>query len=283
VSAAPEPASGVSIPVSVVFSEPVTGFDASALVVTNASVAVFAGAGATYTFNLLPHAPGVVTVALPAAAAADAAGNASLGSNVFSRTYVWAPPALTTPGAVTVEATSPHGAVATFDTAAVDAGGSPTPVTCSPASGSMFPIGATTVRCWSTDRYGNTGVATLTVTVEDTAAPSIATAIPSTASLWPANHKMVRITVAVSASDLADAAPVCSVASVSSNEPGHGLGDGDAAPDWTITGALSLDLRAERAGNGSGRVYTIAIQCADQTGNTSTTTTQVTVAHDQRN
>jgi hypothetical protein len=74
---------------------------------------------------------------------------------------------------------------------------------------------------------------------------------------------------------------VCSVASVSSNEPVSGTGQGDMAPDWTMTGALSLNVRAERAGSGSGRVYTIAITCTDRAGNTSTRTAHITVAHDQ--
>jgi hypothetical protein len=92
---------------------------------------------------------------------------------------------------------------------------------------------------------------------------------------------MMPITLAVGASDAVDAEPVCSVAGVSSNEPVSGTGQGDLAPDWTITGPLAMNLRAERAGSGSGRVYTIAITCADRAGNTSTTTARVRVAHDQ--
>jgi hypothetical protein len=44
--------------------------------------------------------------------------------------------------------------------------------------------------------------------------------------------------------------------------------------------ALSVDLRAERAGTGPGRVYTITVQCVDDSGNTATAVAQVTVAHD---
>ena len=39
------------------------------------------------------------------------------------------------------------------------------------------------------------------------------------------------------------------------------------APDWEITGDLTLDLRAERSGSGTGREYTITVQCTDGTGN----------------
>lgn len=93
---------------------------------------------------------------------------------------------------------------------------------------------------------------------------------------------MVPVTVAASATDNCSAAADCHIASVSSNEPINGLGDGDTAPDWEITGNLRVNLRAERAGTGSGRVYTLMVQCTDATGNNSTESVSVTVPHDQR-
>jgi hypothetical protein len=66
------------------------------------------------------------------------------------------------------------------------------------------------------------------------------------------------------------------------------LGDGDTAPDWTQsvinqqTGELSLQLRAERSGSGTGRFYTITITAADQSGNTSTADVKIVVPHDNR-
>src|SRR5262249_46748925 len=39
------------------------------------------------------------------------------------------------------------------------------PVTCAPASGSLFPVGPSTVHCTSTDAHGNTAMATFTITV----------------------------------------------------------------------------------------------------------------------
>jgi len=50
---------------------------------------------------------------------------------------------------------------------------------------------------------------------------------------------------------------------------------------WQITGNLTLNLRAERSGNGNGRVYTLIVGCTDASGNSSTKTTGVTVPHDQ--
>ena len=49
------------------------------------------------------------------------------------------------------------------------------------------------------------------------------------------------------------------------------------APDWEITGALTLNLRAERAGGGSGRVYTITVESRDRADNSSTRTVEVRV------
>jgi hypothetical protein len=52
--------------------------------------------------------------------------------------------------------------------------------------------------------------------------------------------------------------------------------------DWQITGALSLNVRAERS-NGCNRVYTITVRCTDASGNSSNATVTVTVPHNQGN
>ena len=45
--------------------------------------------------------------------------------------------------------------------------------TCTPSSGSQFPIGETTVRCEAADRAGNTGATAFTVRVRDEAPPDL--------------------------------------------------------------------------------------------------------------
>ena len=77
--------------------------------------------------------------------------------------------------------------------------------------------------------------------------------------------------------DLLDPAPSARIVSVSSNEPADGPGDGDMSPDWEITGDLTLRLRAERAGTGSGRAYTITVEARDASGNTTIQTVVVSV------
>jgi hypothetical protein len=136
-----------------------------------------------------------------------------------------------------------------------------------------------------TAAYGDISCATTntcaTLTVGDIVPPTIVTIAPSTGGLWPPNHKMVGLSLSVQATDNTDPAPACSIASVSSNEPVNGLGDGDTAPDWRITGSLTLELRAERGGRGPGRIYTIEVACTDTAGNTARRTTQVLVPHER--
>lgn len=78
------------------------------------------------------------------------------------------------PTDVTVEATGPDGAVDTYTqpTATDDVDGT-VPVECSPASGSTFPLGDTTVICTATDTAGKTASAQFTVQVVDTTTPTL--------------------------------------------------------------------------------------------------------------
>ena len=99
--------------------------------------------------------------------AADAAGNT--GSAAFSVTVVdTTAPALTLPASITATATSPAGAAVTFSTSAVDLVDGALPVTCTPASGSTFVPGTTTVDCRATDSRGNVGRGSFVVTVNRT-------------------------------------------------------------------------------------------------------------------
>ena len=144
-----------------------------------------------------------------------------------------------------------------------------------------YPLGATQVTLTVTDNHGASSQSTATVTVIDNTPPSFTTG-PTVDKpvLWPPDHKMVDVTVDCAATDNCSA-PLCTL-SVASNEPVNGTGDGDMAPDWEIVDAHHLRLRAERAGAGSARVYTITINCVDFAGNATSKTVTVSVPKSQK-
>ena len=82
---------------------------------------------------------------------------------------------------------------------------------------------------------------------------------------------MKPVTVNYTAAD--NCAVVSRVLTVSSNEPGNG-----SQPDWVITNDHLVQLRAEK-GTHTNRIYTIAIKATDASGNSTTQTVQVGVAH----
>ena len=69
---------------------------------------------------------------------------------------------------------------------------------------------------------------------------------------------------------------------VTSDESENGNGDGNTLNDIVITSYNSVDLRAERAGNGNGRVYNIYLAVKDLAGNTGTAVYKVTVPHSKK-
>jgi hypothetical protein len=111
---------------------------------------------------------------------------------------------------------------------------------------------------------------------EDITPPAISGLAVNPGTLWPPNHKMVDVTVSYTATDAIDPSPRCALA-VTSTEPENGTGRGDRAPDWMVVDAHRVRLRAERAGKGNGRVYSIGITCSDTGGNTSIGNITVTV------
>lgn len=92
---------------------------------------------------------------------------------------------------ITAEATGPDGAVVTF-TPGVDGGGQP--ITCSPASGTTFPLGETEVTCSSG--------ATFTVTVVDTTPPDLS--LPADLTIEATGPSGATVSYIATATDLVD-------------------------------------------------------------------------------
>jgi predicted GNAT family acetyltransferase len=76
-----------SIPITVIFNEPVIGFTESDIQLDNATLDSFKGNDLTYTFNIIPKSPGEMTVFIKSDAVQDIAGNKNLESEKFKLTY----------------------------------------------------------------------------------------------------------------------------------------------------------------------------------------------------
>jgi hypothetical protein len=118
--------------------------------------------------------------------AKDGSGNTASAS--FTVTVVFidnvAPTFSGVPSNRVVEANGPTGSTVNYPTptATDNVDGPIAVVTCSPASGSTFPLGTTTVTCSATDSHGNTGTASFSVTVVDTTKPSLV--VPADRSVY---------------------------------------------------------------------------------------------------
>lgn len=85
---------------------------------------------------------------------------------------------VTAPGGA--EATGPGGAIVHYEATASDPSGIASS-SCSPPSGSLFPLGATTVTCTATDAAGNAAETSFDVIVGDTTPPQIGAAADASA------------------------------------------------------------------------------------------------------
>ncbi len=130
-------------------------------------------------------------------------------------------------------------------------------------------LGTHTITLRVTDSEDETDTDEIVVEIVDTTPPTLSL-VTDPSFLWPPNHKMREILVSADAQDACSEMTVTLV-SVSSNEPDNGSGDGNTTNDIQGVEAGTEDyaflLRSERAGGGSGRIYTIVYSIADDAGN----------------
>lgn len=145
-----------------------------------------------------------------------------------------------------------------------------------------LPLDSHVITLRVTDSAGEMDEDETIIVVQDTTGPTVNSISANPDVLWPANHEMVEVTVDVDAEDDGGAEPFCYVVDVTANEPINGPGDGNTELDWEYTDdPLVVLLRAERAGDGNGRIYTIHVVCEDASGNITTANVDVTVPHDR--
>lgn len=119
----------------------------------------------------------------------------------------------------------------------------------------------------------------VTVTVaNNTPVCTAARAVPE--RIWPPNHRMVPITIA-GVTDPDNDGVAITITGVTQDEPVDGLGDGDTSPDAVLQGSSVL-IRAERSGQGNGRVYEVRFSADDSLGGSCTGTVRVSVPHSMK-
>lgn len=185
--------------------------------------------------------------------ASDPAGNSSSGSfKVIVSPPDTTPPSLNLPADITTTATSGSGAAVTYTVTATDPddAASTLTISCSPPSGSTFPVGATTVNCTATDPAGNSSLGSFKVTVNppppDTTAPTLN--LPANITTTAPTSSGAVVTYTVTATD-PDNAPA--TLTVSCTPP-----SGSTFPVGTTTVNCTA---SDPAGNSSSGSFTVTV------------------------
>ncbi len=111
-------------------------------------------------------------------------------------------PSITVPSPITSQATGPHGAVVTYTATGSDNPDGPITPVCTPASGSTFALGSTTVNCSVTDKAGNIAHASFQVTVQDTISPTLK--LPANITQEATGPSGAPVTFSATATDIVD-------------------------------------------------------------------------------
>lgn len=175
---------------------------------------------------------GSVNTALPGTyvltySSTDDAGNIGTATRTVNVSDATAPVISGVPANMTLEATSPAGAIGTYTlpTANDDVDGVVV-VVCTPVSGSTFPLGLSTVTCSATDAALNVQSTSFTVTVLDTTAPVLTA--PANQTFEATGVMTTPTLVLASVTDIADVAPVVTYDI-------HNFGIGTETVVWSAT------------------------------------------------
>ena len=121
---------------------------------------------------------------------------------------------------------------------------------------------------------------TASVTTSINLNPVCTAAATGLGDLWPPNHKYVA--GQISGVTDPDGDPITlTITGITQDEPVDGEADGNTSPDATIGTAGAFQVRAERSGQGDGRVYIVAFNATDAQGGECSGALAVGVPHDQ--
>jgi hypothetical protein len=130
---------------------------------------------------------------------------------------------------------------------------------------------------------GQVEIDAVSLIVETNQAPDVSQAYASIECIWPPNHKMVDISI-MGVTD-PDGDPVTiTITGITSDEATaaeEGAGGKNHSPDADGVGTNDATVRAERSGDGDGRVYEISFSASDGVGGVAEGSVKVGVPHDK--
>ncbi len=144
-------------------------------------------------------------------------------------------------------------------------------------SGAVDPAvpGSYVITYSAADAANNTTASMRTVTVVDTAAPTLT--LRPAMRLWPPNHRTYTLTASQMVQSVSDACQTSLalgnvvIEKVTSDEPDDVAGDADGSTTGDVAIAANcqaVQVRAERDDTKNGRVYVVTLRVTDASGNT---------------
>lgn len=131
-----------------------------------------------------------------------------------------------------------------------------------------------------TDKAGNVADPTTVQGINIDKTPPTMACTVSPDSLWPPNHKLETVTATVTVTDTLSGPAGFVLTSATSSEPTSG--EPDIVGFDVGTADTVGQVRADRLGDGNGRVYSLVYSGTDRAGNAATCTVTVTIPHDRR-